>query len=198
MFVLILSFSVNASCCQFKDPKNTYFELGNWDKATYFCSKMSGVTGYSSSYSQESCSDISIPAGYCDGWTECNTNIPSPVIISGGGSSSNIKTCIESWKCNDYGSCIDNVKSRSCYDIYNCGTSLNKPIEKESCISQGNFTSNESNLEELQNKDNDNNYLNQITGAVVGRNILNFNFIAMIIILFVISLGIMFFRLRKS
>ncbi len=200
MFILIFSFSANASCCQFKDPKNTYFELGSWDKATYFCSKMDGVTGYNSVYSSESCSSLDIPAGYCDGWTECNTNIPTPSI---GSSSYSSITCTESWKCNEYGSCANNMKYRYCYDVNNCGTALKKPTEKETCFSQNiNSTVNETNPQTSQNENSQentgNNYLNQITGAAIGTNMMNSDLINAIIALFSISLLIIFLKLSAG
>lgn len=43
-------------------------------------------------------------------------------------------TCIESWICADWNSCvIPSMQTRTCVDSNNCGTVINKPIESRPC-----------------------------------------------------------------
>jgi len=47
-------------------------------------------------------------------------------------------TCIESWSCTQWSStCSNKIKTRTCTDINNCGTTTNKPAESQSCSSGG-------------------------------------------------------------
>ena len=41
--------------------------------------------------------------------------------------------CIEEWICADWGACINGIRTRSCSDTNNCGTTNNKSNEEESC-----------------------------------------------------------------
>ncbi len=41
--------------------------------------------------------------------------------------------CIEDWKCGEWSSCVNNVQTRECNDVNNCGTELNKPIIEKEC-----------------------------------------------------------------
>ncbi len=42
-------------------------------------------------------------------------------------------TCTENWRCNAWGECIEGQQKRSCTDLNDCGTVVNKPIEQQSC-----------------------------------------------------------------
>ncbi|RLG12597.1 hypothetical protein DRN73_01930 [Candidatus Pacearchaeota archaeon] len=55
----------------------------------------------------------------------------------GGGGGS---TCIENWSCSNWSICINNLQSRTCNDLNNCGTIKNKPNETQNCSSS--YTSN--------------------------------------------------------
>jgi hypothetical protein len=48
--------------------------------------------------------------------------------------SGNCLSCIENWTCTTWGSCIDGFRQRTCMDTSSCGTSLNKPVEYQTCI----------------------------------------------------------------
>ena len=43
------------------------------------------------------------------------------------------QNCIEYWKCGDWSKCTGGLQQRSCIDIDNCGTFVNKPTESFSC-----------------------------------------------------------------
>jgi len=43
-------------------------------------------------------------------------------------------TCTENWSCTDWSACINNQQSRTCIDSNACGTTVNKPVETETCI----------------------------------------------------------------
>jgi len=45
--------------------------------------------------------------------------------------------CTENWQCTAWSDCVDNAQTRACTDSNNCGTTNNKPIESQSCTSQG-------------------------------------------------------------
>jgi hypothetical protein len=42
-------------------------------------------------------------------------------------------TCTENWSCNDWSSCEAGKQTRTCTDLNNCGTMVNKPAEEQSC-----------------------------------------------------------------
>lgn len=42
-------------------------------------------------------------------------------------------TCTEVWECSSWSSCENEIKTRSCDDINNCGTTENKPSESMTC-----------------------------------------------------------------
>ncbi|MEK6826105.1 MAG: hypothetical protein AABX90_00575, partial [Nanoarchaeota archaeon] len=41
--------------------------------------------------------------------------------------------CTENWICEDYGECINGVKTRECYDLNGCGTAERMPVNEEEC-----------------------------------------------------------------
>ncbi len=41
--------------------------------------------------------------------------------------------CVERWVCTEWSSCKDGMQTRSCEDVNNCGTDLNKPLEVQPC-----------------------------------------------------------------
>ena len=46
-----------------------------------------------------------------------------------------ITVCTPEWQCTAWSSCISNQQTRTCTDIYNCGTLEGKPAETQSCTS---------------------------------------------------------------
>ncbi|MBU0957217.1 MAG: hypothetical protein KKF56_00225, partial [Nanoarchaeota archaeon] len=56
--------------------------------------------------------------------------------------------CLERWECNDYGDCVDGIKSRTCTDRSSCGTTSIKPFEQVHCTSQDNGNNEEDEDEE--------------------------------------------------
>lgn len=43
-------------------------------------------------------------------------------------------TCEEDWECTEWGICRNTSRTRECRDKNSCGTSLERPLEKESCV----------------------------------------------------------------
>jgi len=43
--------------------------------------------------------------------------------------------CTTNWSCTSWGSCINNIKTRTCTDINNCNTTEGKPGINQSCVS---------------------------------------------------------------
>ncbi len=41
--------------------------------------------------------------------------------------------CEENWACGEFGACNNGVQTRTCTDLYNCGTNIIKPIEQQNC-----------------------------------------------------------------
>lgn len=41
--------------------------------------------------------------------------------------------CVEDWQCADWPSCQNGKQTRTCTDLNNCGTTINKPIEDKVC-----------------------------------------------------------------
>gem|GEM_PF-3439706 len=54
---------------------------------------------------------------------------PAPSPGGGGGA----RRCIESWNCSGWSGCINGWKTRTCIDLNECGTVLNKPDEAQKC-----------------------------------------------------------------
>jgi len=44
-----------------------------------------------------------------------------------------IPPCAENWTCTNYTSCINNTQNRTCIDLNNCNTTINKPSVSQSC-----------------------------------------------------------------
>jgi len=79
------------------------------------------VTGFSSYRAIETPLDLggAVPSGGGGG--------------GGGGGGSRI-ICQERWTCSDWGTCSDEIQTRTCSDSSNCGTFLDKPIETKPCL----------------------------------------------------------------
>ncbi len=43
--------------------------------------------------------------------------------------------CTENWNCSDWSECINEINTRTCNDLNNCGTTLTKPILTKTCDS---------------------------------------------------------------
>jgi hypothetical protein len=43
------------------------------------------------------------------------------------------ETCVESWTCTEFSSCSSGSQSRTCSDANLCGTTVDKPIESQTC-----------------------------------------------------------------
>ncbi len=75
----------------------------------------------------ETCSTCPGDCGTCS--TGGNTGGSSS---SGGGSS-----CIENWRCGDWGECENGLQTRTCEDINRCGTKKSKPYLQRTCDVEG-------------------------------------------------------------
>jgi hypothetical protein len=42
--------------------------------------------------------------------------------------------CVENWQCTEWSECVNGTQTRTCTDLNNCGTTLNKPEEERSCV----------------------------------------------------------------
>ncbi len=49
--------------------------------------------------------------------------------------------CSEKWVCEEWSACIDGMRTRTCTDVNNCGTGLQRPSFTESCQPEDNSTS---------------------------------------------------------
>jgi len=45
----------------------------------------------------------------------------------------NVTVCVENWSCTDWSACVGSVQTRTCTDLNECGTEVNKPSESQSC-----------------------------------------------------------------
>ena len=41
--------------------------------------------------------------------------------------------CEERWVCSEWSSCVEGIQKRSCEDVNECGTEVNKPLETQPC-----------------------------------------------------------------
>jgi hypothetical protein len=51
----------------------------------------------------------------------------------GGGGITPAKTCIENWSCSEWSECVNGKQIRTCTDISDCGTLVEKPSESQTC-----------------------------------------------------------------
>jgi PGF-pre-PGF domain-containing protein len=42
-------------------------------------------------------------------------------------------TCTENWSCTDWSICVAGTQTRTCTDVNVCGTTINKPVESQTC-----------------------------------------------------------------
>ena len=42
-------------------------------------------------------------------------------------------TCTPNWQCDDWSECVDDIQTRTCTDLNNCGTNEGKPAESQAC-----------------------------------------------------------------
>ena len=85
---------------------------------------------------------------------------------NGGGSGS----CLENWQCSEWSGCINNLQTRICNDIDNCGTIFNKPSEAELCTTEKSTREATEKSNENNNKKSETNnkyYLPDITGFLL-------------------------------
>jgi hypothetical protein len=45
-------------------------------------------------------------------------------------------SCVENWTCSDWTNCTNLNQTRTCTDSASCGTTTNKPVEIQSCVSE--------------------------------------------------------------
>ncbi len=55
----------------------------------------------------------------------------------GGGGSGGGYLCNPEWYCMPWGICENNIRKRTCYDLNNCNTQKNTPVDKETCTFVG-------------------------------------------------------------
>ncbi len=46
-----------------------------------------------------------------------------------------VSSCTPYWQCTNWSSCVSNIQTRICTDANNCGVTINKPAETQSCVS---------------------------------------------------------------
>ncbi len=100
-------------------------------------------------------------------------------------------SCTEEWTCSDWSACINGIRTRTCTDANNCGTTNNKPNEEESCSTE--ITSGESVTENAGG-----NPFSRLTGLVTFDNITYFakdNYLAFVF-LFGVSVIYLNYRLN--
>ncbi|MFC1685886.1 hypothetical protein ACFLZZ_02575 [Nanoarchaeota archaeon] len=60
------------------------------------------------------------------------TPTPTPSVEEGGGGFITIK-CTEEWNCSDWNACLAGIQTRTCIDLEDCGTVVNKPETQRTC-----------------------------------------------------------------
>ncbi len=66
----------------------------------------------------------------CTDLNQCNSLLNKPGEVADCEYSG---SCVESWQCFEWGSCVDNVQARVCVDVNECGTFIAKPQTSRSC-----------------------------------------------------------------
>ncbi len=132
------------SCLDFNQCN---FTLNNETEYTRSCSSSStsGSSGSSTgSSSGSSTSNICSSRWICDDWTRCDsTKIQARTCYDANRCAvpTNVQetsrscVCEELWEVGDWSSCDNSTKTktRNVFDISNCGTTVNKPVESEEC-----------------------------------------------------------------
>lgn len=74
----------------------------------------------------------------CDGdyryYTNSDCSQSSRTYCSNGCYNGECKSCIPSWSCDSWSSCVNGIQTRTCTDTNNCGTNSGKPSTTQSCI----------------------------------------------------------------
>src|SRR3989338_10909459 len=70
-----------------------------------------------------------IEEGYFETDTQLITEVPQLITEE----LNQTNGCIENWNCTEWSGCIGNERTRNCNDLNDCGTTVNKMIEIESC-----------------------------------------------------------------
>ncbi len=188
IYLLVFMFAasliiVSASyCCQFNDDQCTFYDLGNWDQAEVFCTNTGNMLGFGSTFYESECSTV-VSEDCCNGWSDCNEDIPTPTNTgsSGGHGSSSRRDCVEQWECSPWNECtgtgVVGTRTRTCTDKNECGTAKNRPIVMQSCMLNEKTEQQQSQqpVEEIQkpriNVEQHSflqSLLSSVTGAVVG------------------------------
>jgi len=92
---------------------------------------ISNFCGDGNCESGEDCSSCSLDCGECAP--------PTPPGGGGGGGGgitppSGSAACEEDWICTDWSDCFNNIQTRVCADDNRCGTTEEKPIERQDCV----------------------------------------------------------------
>jgi len=98
--------------------------------------------------------------------TDDSPSSGSTTVSGGSGGSSYV--CYEEWECSEWSACVNEIQTRTCTDLANCGTSNSKPVISEACTVNGG--SNEEDNEEplIISSDEEKSFIAGITGAVIG------------------------------
>ena len=112
--------------------------------------------------------------------------------VSGGsGGSSHI--CYEEWQCGNWGECINERQTRTCEDLEQCSTIINKPAEFRACSVE------EKEGQNLTTPAQTSSFINLLTGAVTGvtQFVKSGTGTIMLFILIIVGLATLTILLRK-
>jgi len=88
-------------------------------------------------------SDLACPAcsqGQIVSRCTCGSTVYSTGYCCNNVWSSSACVCTPSWQCTTWSACLNNIQTRTCTDVNNCGVSTDKPAELQSCSSSSGDT----------------------------------------------------------
>ncbi len=208
LFIISISYA-EASCCVIKNPKCTYWDMGDWNLSQEFCSKAESVLNITTNYYDKSCTELSSNMTECfngfnyiscgdkkcespESCSSCSTdcgNCQADALESGSGGGEG--SCTPEWGCSEWSNCIDGEQTRTCTNSRPY-CRLDKPLEEQEC-SKKTAEENKSISETEQSAGiSEKTGLKSITGRVI-ENIKANKGISITIISIIALAGILFF-----
>jgi hypothetical protein len=109
---------------------NAVVDLSNLPSAT----QINYTTIGCNEVGEEHFSKMHYPSVDCGVYTGTFTTATVPSGSSGSSSSSNTNYCEEEWTCTEWSTCNAGEKNRDCTEVSDCGTTYDKPAERDVCF----------------------------------------------------------------
>ncbi len=151
LFIISISYS-EAKCCVIKNPKCTYWDMGDWNLSQEFCSKAESVLNIITDYYNESCTELSSNMTECfngfdyvlcgdkkcespESCSSCSVDCGDCLATASEGEGGGGGSCTPKWNCSEWSDCINGEQTRNCTNSRpHCN--LDKPLEEQECAEE--------------------------------------------------------------